>query len=547
VADIKKLLESFNKISESEDRSVKAPQPRNVVAKNAKTAGAGRHKNPKEIEGTRREKHKKDFLKDIHEEEKQTRTLRKIEEAYSKFKKDYAEGKMHTSPSGVRTNMDPSDDDYEINYGKNGVAANMKKEGRFDDDYQEIPVNDYDQWNSLVSQPGVQKHWLGNHVTAQSSLGDVIGEFRVSRNQGYVIKKFAKQGMAEDNLEEYGDTARGQKRLAKVHHRAADRVTSKQADRDPAHARKAQQTQDRAWERLAVKEQGVAEGRKDDSLDNGPDGKLTARGEEQMRQYRQQKREQERQQIIAKHTKTVKGEPYGVAPSRISQSRNEVDWKAANKELRKKGLDEQGVAEAGPFSYGAKKPRKGSVAYLAAQKRKEQERGRQPIEPRDQMVGVAKVLPKDVSEDAETHKYKVVVKGQERSYSVWVEAKNEEVAVIRAQQYVAREHNDTAKRAAVVDMKQGVAEAGTVPTMPTSPTSATSTGTTSATQQKPLNLQAVQQQLKIPGNPAPGATSSTAAKPEDMAVQAIIQKVTAGKTLDPAETNLWHSILQKAK
>jgi hypothetical protein len=96
-------------------------------------------------------------------------------------------------------------------------------------------------------------------------------------------------------------------------------------------------------------------------------------------------------------------------------------------------------------------------------------------------------------------------------------------------------------------MKQGVAEAGTVPTMPTSPTSATSTGTTSATQQKPLNLQAVQQQLKIPGNPAPGATSSTAAKPEDMAVQAIIQKVTAGKTLDPAETNLWHSILQKAK
>jgi hypothetical protein len=47
--------------------------------------------------------------------------------------------------------------------------------------------------------------------------------------------------------------------LAKVHHRAADRVTSKQADKDPAYARKAQQTQDRAWDRLAVKEQGVAE------------------------------------------------------------------------------------------------------------------------------------------------------------------------------------------------------------------------------------------------------------------------------------------------
>lgn len=68
-----------------------------------------------------------------------------------------------------------------------------------------------------------------------------------------------KQGMAEGNLEEYGDTARGQKMLAKVHQRAADRVTSKQADKDPAYARKAQQTQDRAWDRLAVKEQGVAD------------------------------------------------------------------------------------------------------------------------------------------------------------------------------------------------------------------------------------------------------------------------------------------------
>ena len=61
-------------------------------------------------------------------------------------------------------------------------------------------------------------------------------------------------GKRKDEIEEYGDTARGQKQLAKVHHRAADRVTSKQADKDPAYARKAQQTQDRAWDRLAVKE-----------------------------------------------------------------------------------------------------------------------------------------------------------------------------------------------------------------------------------------------------------------------------------------------------
>ena len=53
---------------------------------------------------------------------------------------------------------------------------------------------------------------------------------------------------------------------------------------------------------------------------------------------------------------------------------------------------ERKVDEAGPFSYGARKPRKGSVADLAAQKRKEQERNKQPAEPRDHMVGVARVV-----------------------------------------------------------------------------------------------------------------------------------------------------------
>ncbi len=55
------------------------------------------------------------------------------------------------------------------------------------------------------------------------------------------------------------------------------------------------------------------------------------------------------------------------------------------------------VNEAGPFSYGAKKPRKGSVADLAAKKRKEQEKDKQPVEPRDHRVGVARVK-QDVAE-----------------------------------------------------------------------------------------------------------------------------------------------------
>ncbi len=52
---------------------------------------------------------------------------------------------------------------------------------------------------------------------------------------------------------------------------------------------------------------------------------------------------------------------------------------------------DEGVAEGGPFSYGAKKPRRGSVADLAAKKRKEQDKNYKPTEPKDQMVGTAKV------------------------------------------------------------------------------------------------------------------------------------------------------------
>jgi len=49
------------------------------------------------------------------------------------------------------------------------------------------------------------------------------------------------------------------------------------------------------------------------------------------------------------------------------------------------------INEAGSFSYGYKKPRKGSVADLAAKKRKEQEKNYVPIESKDQLVGTAKL------------------------------------------------------------------------------------------------------------------------------------------------------------
>ena len=62
------------------------------------------------------------------------------------------------------------------------------------------------------------------------------------------------QGVAEGSLEEYGDTNKGQKQLAKVHKRAVDRVTSKQADTDPKYAKKNQDTANASWERLKDKD-----------------------------------------------------------------------------------------------------------------------------------------------------------------------------------------------------------------------------------------------------------------------------------------------------
>ena len=64
----------------------------------------------------------------------------------------------------------------------------------------------------------------------------------------------AEQGVAEGSLEEYGDTAKGQKMLTKVQKRAVDRVVSKKADTDLKYAKKNQDTANAAWERMKDKD-----------------------------------------------------------------------------------------------------------------------------------------------------------------------------------------------------------------------------------------------------------------------------------------------------
>jgi len=80
------------------------------------------------------------------------------------------------------------------------------------------------------------------------------------------------QKYEEGSIEEYGDTAKGQKMLTKVQKRAVDRVTSKRADTDPAYAKKNSDTANRAWDRFGEKEkygEGVAEGDVDEAKYQG--------------------------------------------------------------------------------------------------------------------------------------------------------------------------------------------------------------------------------------------------------------------------------------
>lgn len=76
-------------------------------------------------------------------------------------------------------------------------------------------------------------------------------------------KKAAKQGDVKHKgkVEEYGDTAKGQKMLTKVQKRAVDRMIKADDKRDAKAAKKNQQTANRAWDRMDTSEGTNMEGR----------------------------------------------------------------------------------------------------------------------------------------------------------------------------------------------------------------------------------------------------------------------------------------------
>lgn len=88
MADIKKLLESIDRIDEKQS----SPKQTNPVAKNAMATvgggGYGKHKDKKKDEKVGKEKHKRSFMKDLSETAEETKELRKLKESWKNFQKE---------------------------------------------------------------------------------------------------------------------------------------------------------------------------------------------------------------------------------------------------------------------------------------------------------------------------------------------------------------------------------------------------------------------------------------------------------------------------
>lgn len=249
-----------------------------------------------------------------------------------------------------------------------------------------------------------------------------MGEFDPATGEGWLVDRI----MREQSVAETSDYSRRREREEAI-------ISGKQ----PARKRSPAQTSDYAKRREQEKKQGAAEGFPYD-VDHmpGPTKKhtstncTTCHGRKAMYRLDGKLFADNRQGAVRVKCPTCKGigdkqgvdEEHQPVPQRpeisIEQriARMEVQGYEPEQMAHRLGIstgevisilrdlhNDTDVVEAGPFLYGAKKTRKGTVSANAEAKRKEQHKGKQPIEPKDNMVGVAKVV-KDVGDNANKNK-----------------------------------------------------------------------------------------------------------------------------------------------
>lgn len=107
-----------------------------------------------------------------------------------------SEGKKHISPSGIETNMDPSDDDYAINYGKNGLAAKFRKSQGLDVKTGEKKVKEETQDPNLAKayRMGNAAYKTGN----KDALKTIPQQYKAMWIKGWEDgERFAKESIDE--------------------------------------------------------------------------------------------------------------------------------------------------------------------------------------------------------------------------------------------------------------------------------------------------------------------------------------------------------------
>jgi hypothetical protein len=148
----------------------------------------------------------------------------------------------------------PEDPNAPVNYGEYDREGDMAK-----DDLRTIDSAAEELYSILQADDNLPE-WVQSKITKAVDYIDTARDYMKA------------QKYEEGSIEEYGDTAKGQKMLTKVQKRAVDRVTSKRADTDPAYAKKNSDTANRAWDRFGEKEkygEGVAEGDVDEAKYQG--------------------------------------------------------------------------------------------------------------------------------------------------------------------------------------------------------------------------------------------------------------------------------------
>ena len=128
----------------SKDYEVLSKRAHNILNKKGKHVGNYKVSETKKL--TSREKFVKGLKRGGYDVEKSAAywdaKVKELERQRNEYEKELASrkqgveeggvGKTHISPSGVETNMPPTDDDYAINYGKNGLVAKDRKSRNVD-------------------------------------------------------------------------------------------------------------------------------------------------------------------------------------------------------------------------------------------------------------------------------------------------------------------------------------------------------------------------------------------------------------------------------